>query len=735
MKKNKNSLKKFDYLHEFFIFVFMRNSACLFFLIALWSLSLPAQLANDTVPAYDGIYRYGSNTSGRDGNWVDVTMANIAAGNEALGLAGAGVKSFRTALPEHFLESWGYGIRVAEFDHYATLNMQDHTVFMEGPLPAHRDSTMYCPGLPSDLFKNLYAPIWDGGANGTPYNDTNYYAAYVHQMVDVYKDYVHFWEVMNEPDFTSTSNGWQAPGVAGNWWDAPPDPCDLDNMHAPIFHYVRMLRISYEVIKSLDPDAFVAVGGLGYPSFLDAILRYTDNPGAGDGGVGAAGSVTPDYPHTGGVYFDCMSLHSYPQYSNRVNGTPKQRHSDAAAWGDIDKKVDFEAVLHAYGYDGATYPEKVYIITETNIPRAKFGDYIGGNEVQRNYLIKSSVLCQMNDIRQMYIFSLDDRDPVATATAPHDLMGLFLDLATTPDPYDQVANDLAIANLTQSTLLLGTIFDSAETRRLALPPDVMGAAFQQPDGVKVYVLWARTNLDEDETANATYSFPPSAGLIAVERFAWDHGRTGLSSVEGSLGLALTGAPSFFKKSDGVVLAADWKSLEATVTFDQTVQLTWGNDRNFLGGQFVVQRASRDMNFTNIGTINAVEYTAENEKYTFYDLDPEHGTQFYRIHHQAPGGNHAYSPTVEVRLPAPPQGVHVWPNPLHPGEVLHLQAGGKGHGSLLDMNGKVVMTFELDEKNEKKMISLEEKSIKSGIYFVKLTIDGKPFVQKLVILNN
>lgn len=41
-----------------------------------------------------------------------------------------------------------------------------------------------------------------------------------------------------------------------------------------------MLRIASVVAKHVDPDAQIATGGIGYANFLDAILRYSDNPTA-----------------------------------------------------------------------------------------------------------------------------------------------------------------------------------------------------------------------------------------------------------------------------------------------------------------------------------------------------------------------------------------------------------------------------------------------------------------------
>ncbi len=53
--------------------------------------------------------------------------------------------------------------------------------------------------------------------------------------------------------------------------------------------------------RKVDPTAHVAVGGLGYPYFLDAMLRNTD---------GQDGS-------TAGNYFETLSFHFYPVFAGK----------------------------------------------------------------------------------------------------------------------------------------------------------------------------------------------------------------------------------------------------------------------------------------------------------------------------------------------------------------------------------------------------------------------------------
>jgi len=329
-------------------------------------------------------------------------------------------------------------------------------------------------------------------------------------------------------------------GAAGSWWDNNPDPCQ-NALKAPIFHYIRMLRISYEVIKTLDPDAYVAIGGLGYPSFLDAVCRNTDNPDNG--------SANPEFPLKGGAYFDCMSFHSYPHidgslrnWSNDINDFVYKRHSDAAANGVLILKKEFEAVLKNYGY-GQNYPEKTYIITESNIPRVAFGDYIGSDKAQYNFLMKALIQVQKEDVLQFCVFNLGETKNESAASSEFQLMGLYKNLNDV-NPYEQIINSSGIAYRTTSNLLEKSKYNAEKTEELLLPDGVKGAAFVDDNGIATYALWAETKTDMSELATQSYSFPPSLNVNTLLVKAWDYSKTGtIKTITGSR-LQLTGSPVF-----------------------------------------------------------------------------------------------------------------------------------------------------------------------------------------------
>lgn len=472
--------------------------------------------------------------------WTDEQLSDIAIGNPQLKVDGAGVQNFRPALPEHFLDYWGYDIRVPTFQHYARLGMKKHVLFIGYPSPAHKDTSRHCATAPGETFKNLYQPIWDGGKNGTPVNEENYYALYLYKMVQRYKPFVQVYEVWNEPDFDLSGNGWKPAWMPGNWWQNDPGPCEFA-IRAPLYHYIRMLRITWEVVKSIDPDAGIAVGGLGYPSFLDAVLRRTDNP--------VDGSVTPEYPHTGGAWFDVMSYHSYPhidgsmrEWSNTVGGFVYDRHSDAAVDGVLRKQEEFQQVLLKYGYNGTNRPAKPFILTEVNIPRRNFHDYIGSDEAQRNFIIKCLVETQKHGLKQLHIYGLaEGGNPKHTQDEFH-LMGLYQQIEG-KKPYQAALSPSGIAWKSAAALIQDASYDAAATLDLQLPAGVRGAAFRKANRL-IYVLWARTSKDQSEAAQARYTFPAAFGVKQLVVRNWDYITRKDSLVLDGNSIQLTGAPVF-----------------------------------------------------------------------------------------------------------------------------------------------------------------------------------------------
>ena len=499
-----------------------------------------AKNANTVAHEYNGYFLFGSNMGWLNNNWLDEDVANILVGNASKNIEGAGVTSLRPALYYFFIQAWGYDVKVNTFKHYYDIGAKDNVIFIgDSPTDEHRERKQYVSGANSQSFENLYEPIWDNGENDTPVNDNNYYALYVYEVAKRYKGQVRFWEIKNEPDLTYD---WYCAGSASgtpcSWWDNDPPPGDLINWYAPVQSYIRLLRVSYEVIKFVDPEAFICVGGVGYASFLDAILRNTDNP---DGG-----KVTNAYPLKGGAWFDCLSFHCYPMYylrawDNSIGNFRHFRHSDAAANALKEQLDEHIGVLTKHGY-GGDYPAKEVIVTETNVPGKQIGENIGSPEAQRNYLVKAAVIGQKNRISGIYVYGPWDNVEQNQYGGDYDFMGLYKPLPNTPAGTLRI-NDSGRAWRTASRLLQERRYSQAETTKLSLPAGVDGGAFNSTKtNDHVYVLWAKTVTDLSEAASATFTFPAAINASRLNVTSWD----GSSSLITGRSITLSGSPVFIR---------------------------------------------------------------------------------------------------------------------------------------------------------------------------------------------
>jgi len=337
--------------------------------------------AYKSVPDPSGLkYRTGNCLGYIGGYWDDANNSYLA--------AMAGLDGQRKKLPEDHLVRWGYNIETWDCQADNDLGIYDLIAYLATPTKEHSTNPNNAENSPP---LNLYEDIWleDGTVN-----PENYWAKYVYEVVQNYKKYVLIYEVWNEPDYTRSYD------KIDSWYTSPPDPSILSHWNGDIFSYIRILRITYEVVKKYHPEGYVATGGLGYDSFLDAILRYTDNP---DGG-----KITPEYPAQGGAYFDCQSFHKYPKYGTTdvQTGIVYNKYaSDCYAMNMMALKRNHEYVIKKYGFDGEKYPEKIYICSESGVDSA--GQY-GSDLIKRNFNLKAPLYALEHNVTQLHYFTTVD---------------------------------------------------------------------------------------------------------------------------------------------------------------------------------------------------------------------------------------------------------------------------------------------------------------------------------------
>lgn len=452
---------------------------------------------------FAGFFRYGINAGFPNPSWNDEMLSELA--------VDSGCNSQRVSLPERHLDQWGYDIELADMEHYASLGLDGQVAFLTSPTREHSSAPESAADWELDYYipKNLYEPITleDGSIN-----PENYWAAYVYGAVSTYKDHVRIWEIWNEPDWVSD---WQ---VTLDWTESAPSAEDLPRFNGSIYDYVRLLRVSSVAAKLADPDALIATGGLGYTSFLNALLRYTDNP--------VDGSVSDEYPEKGGAYVDVLSTHHYPIYTSGS--------SDEAVAAYLEQQRAFQAEL-----DQAGVEVKARETTESGAPHGVIDGFPGGAEYAVNYLMKVMIKAHAAGVDGIDWFTLSDGANVAAADDPYQLMGLYLDVSEL-ETIDQAApTETGLAYRTLGELLGHARYDATATEALELPAGVDGAAFETASGKRAFALWAVTTGTEEGAAELEVDG-------AFTQYGWDYSESGeTATIPEGEPLPLTGSVRVF----------------------------------------------------------------------------------------------------------------------------------------------------------------------------------------------
>jgi hypothetical protein len=712
----------------------MRHLLLLF--CSLITLSVFSQInytAHDTVRPYNGIFGYGTN-AGWFPPHVNSQISSLAAGDANLGVTGAGCRSIRAAIPHDYVVNYGLTADFNYWQHNVAVGLHDNVAFIGFPHSSQEDPHLSCGGITCPVhalphkpgnFKGLYLPIWDGGANGTPVNENNVYAKYVYDIATTYKNYVRFWEIWNEPDFSFSPNAYAPPSDPNSWWHRSNFECDCPCMAGTIFNYIRLLRVSWEVIKSVDSTAYICTGGLGYASFLDAILRYTDNP--------ADGSVTAAYPHTGGAYFDVMSFHVYPQYAAEVRQWSLSegrmvynRHSDGAANGVRGKQQEMNAALQARGYDGIIYPEKEWILTEHNIARRIYGDLVGGEETQRNFMLKTLVLQQLDGVKQSYVYGLSEKQPLGNASSSFDLMGIYEALQNRP--LNQPMTSAGIANRSLSQVLHGTRVDTARTRLLNLPEGIRGAAFSHGTYYS-YVLWAETKTDRSEVATASYSFPSSLGIVSLQKREWNASQSGIVTSVSPQQVLLSGTPIILSEQNG--LPVSLLDFSAIVLDDGNVELRWETSFEQQNDAFIIERSADALLFEKYAEIPG-KNNPGGSIYRSYDRQPLLGDAWYRLSQRDVDGTLTRLETVKLRTSEEVFGLELREKQVLIGQKIGLSWSIHEHEtanlSLMTIEGKKILSQNLEAY--KGSTELPTAGLSPGLYWFVLESKGNRFATKI-----
>jgi hypothetical protein len=275
--------------------------------------------------------------------------------------------------------------------------------------------------VPKGLSSAIFSDGTDVYKAGVKPNPANPFAGYIYDLATRYKGKIGYYQVWNEPDFPSGDLGAgtkDANGRTRYWTGSVQD-------------YVRLMQVAHTIVKGVDPAAKIATGGLGYESYLKAIVA-----------------------NGGAKYFDVVDFHAYGTDKTSSNGVLN------TSWGFLGRYNALKQTLATAGVTGKTFSCSETGFTANNQPE------------QAAYVAKVFAAgAAQGDIETIQW---------AVFTNPgHDNIGL-LDTATlSQKTQGYSAYKVATAQLAGATPT-GTLSGT----------NVQGYSFKRADGKPLYVVWS-----------------------------------------------------------------------------------------------------------------------------------------------------------------------------------------------------------------------------------------------------
>ena len=164
------------------------------------------------------------------------------------------------------------------------------------------------------------------------------------------------------------------------------------------------------------------------------------------------------------------------------------------------------------------------------------------------------------------------------------------------------------------------------------------------------------------------------------------------------------------------------SYNAKLTFNGTAQLNWVTATETNNSYFEVLRSADGINFTPIGKVSAAINATQEKQYSFTDLSPLAGTNYYQLLQYDKDGKKTSLGIRTVKVSQKAGAISVFPNPSNGVFNVNFEANSYQKAELIDLAGKVLMTRVIGRQESTMGFNIS--NLPTGIYNVKLSGTGK-----------
>jgi len=165
-----------------------------------------------------------------------------------------------------------------------------------------------------------------------------------------------------------------------------------------------------------------------------------------------------------------------------------------------------------------------------------------------------------------------------------------------------------------------------------------------------------------------------------------------------------------------------------------VKLSWQSARELSAKSFILERSNSNLRFEAIATIVASGNSSNTKSYSYLDLNPAKGTNFYRLKMVDFDGSFTYSKVAAININVK-LALHLYPNPA--ASTLYVQAGGlkqKAIITIVNALGRQVLQqpVTIDGLTA---INVDVTGLPAGKYYVSINLKEGRQVKEFVKANN
>ncbi|WP_337043247.1 T9SS type A sorting domain-containing protein [Emticicia sp. 17c] len=209
------------------------------------------------------------------------------------------------------------------------------------------------------------------------------------------------------------------------------------------------------------------------------------------------------------------------------------------------------------------------------------------------------------------------------------------------------------------------------------------------------------------------------------------------SVDGDL-TQNNGSTDFWLIKVGSLLPVTLRSFSAELTNEQYVKLSWTSLNETKSKNFVIERSFDQIKFTALGTINASGNASTSKAYSFTDMKPIFGRNYYRLKFYDETGKEFTYKTVSAVVSLLPtenpvdNSFSVFPNPVTESIFyVNTPENLSGRYALINQQGHN-MAIETQPISTSQHKVLVKQHLNAGVYFFAIDLNGHKIIKKVIV---